>query len=112
MCILLKLHYVKFYVPRLFYSKVIEEKPLGGRFAPSPPPSLGKERVKCEVHFKVSSKGVEPTKFESLDDAATFIKVLKQTIAYVHKHKKCFITRRECGAKAFLTEWLEDCQTL
>ena len=30
MCILLKLHYAKFDVSRLFCSKVIEEKPLGG----------------------------------------------------------------------------------
>ena len=28
MCILLKLHYAKFDVSRLFWSKVIEEKPL------------------------------------------------------------------------------------
>ena len=31
MCILLKLHYAKFDVSRLFCSKVMEEKPLGGR---------------------------------------------------------------------------------
>ena len=30
MCILLKLHYTKFDVSRLFCSKVIEEKPSGG----------------------------------------------------------------------------------
>ena len=29
MCVSLKLHYAKFDVPRLFCSKVIEEKPLG-----------------------------------------------------------------------------------
>ena len=29
--------------------------------------------VKCEVHLDVSSKGKEPTKFENLDDAATFM---------------------------------------
>ena len=34
MCILLKLHYAKFGVSRLFCSKVIEEKPLGGRLDP------------------------------------------------------------------------------
>ena len=34
MCILLKLHYAKFDVSRLFCSKVIEEKPLGGRLDP------------------------------------------------------------------------------
>ena len=38
---LLKLHYAKFDVSRLFRSKVIEEKPLGGRLDP-----LGKGRVK------------------------------------------------------------------
>ena len=30
MCILLKFNYAKFGVPNLFFSKVIEEKPLGG----------------------------------------------------------------------------------
>ena len=44
MCTLLKLHYAKFDVSRLFCSKVFEEKPLGGS---SRPPSLGKERVKA-----------------------------------------------------------------
>ena len=90
-----------------FIQKLSKESLWGSALTP-----FGKGRVKCEVHLKVSSKGVEPTKFESLDDAATFIKVLKQTIAYEHKHKKSFITRRECGANVFLIEWLEDCQTL
>ena len=31
MCILLKLDYATFGVSKLFFSKVIEEKPLGGR---------------------------------------------------------------------------------
>ena len=43
--------------------------------------------VKHEVHLKVTSKGLEPTKFESLYNAATFMGVLKQTVAYAHKHK-------------------------
>ena len=43
MCILLKLHYGKFDVSRLFCLKVIEVKPLGGRLDPPP---LGKGRVK------------------------------------------------------------------
>ena len=42
MCILLKLHYAKFDVSRLFCSKVIEEKPLEGRLAPPPPPGEGR----------------------------------------------------------------------
>ena len=45
MCILLKLHYAKFDVSRLFCSKVMEEKPLGGRSA-RPPPPLGKGKAK------------------------------------------------------------------
>ena len=32
--------------------------------------------VKHEVHVEVSSKGMKPTKFESLDDAAAFMEVL------------------------------------
>ena len=44
MCILLKLHYAKFGVSNLFFSKVIEEKPLGGRlYTPTP---YGTGRVK------------------------------------------------------------------
>ena len=48
MCMLLKLQYAKLDVSRLFRSKVIEEKPLGGRLDPRspPPPPLGKGRVK------------------------------------------------------------------
>ena len=46
MCILLKLHYAKFDVSRLFCSKVIEEKSLGGLIDPPPPPLFGKGRVK------------------------------------------------------------------
>ena len=42
MCILLKLDYAKFGVSNLFFSKVIEEKSLGGRLDPP----LGKGRVK------------------------------------------------------------------
>ena len=41
MCILSKLHYAKFGVSNSFFSKVIEEKPLGGRLDP-----LGTGRVK------------------------------------------------------------------
>ena len=66
--------------------------------------------VQFEVYLEVSSKGMEPTKFESLDDATTFIKVSKQTLAYTNKHKKPFITRRKGGAKVFFIEWLEDFQ--
>ena len=46
MCILLKLHYAKFDVSGLLCSKVIEEKLLVLGSTPSPPPPLGKGRVK------------------------------------------------------------------
>ena len=42
MCILLKLDYAKFGVSNLFFSEVIEEKPLGGR--------LGEGSVKLKYH--------------------------------------------------------------
>ena len=42
MCILLKSDYAKFGVSNLFFSKVIEEKPLMGRFAAPPPPGTGR----------------------------------------------------------------------
>ena len=51
MRILLKLHYTKFDVSRLFCSNVIDEESLGVRLNPPP---LGKGRVK-EVFFTVSS---------------------------------------------------------
>ena len=39
MCILLKFDYAKFGVSNLCFSKVIKEKPLGGRLDPPPPPT-------------------------------------------------------------------------
>ena len=49
MCILLKLDYAKFGVSNLFFSKVIEEKPLGGS---ARPPSLVKEGIKQTIAQK------------------------------------------------------------
>ena len=46
MCILLKLHYAKSDVSRLFCLKVIEDKPLGFGSTPSPPSPLVKEGLK------------------------------------------------------------------
>ena len=49
MCILLKLNYAKFGVSNLFFSKFIEDKPLGGRLYPDP---LVKERlIVFGLHF-------------------------------------------------------------
>ena len=51
MCILLKLHYAKFDVSRLFCSNVIEENLWGSA---RPPPPLGKGRVKIlEVYMLI-----------------------------------------------------------
>ena len=63
--------------------------------------------VKHKVHLEVSSKGMENTKFESLDDAVAFMRVSKQTLTYTHIHKRPLITGRKGGAKVFFTEWLE-----
>ena len=65
MCILLKLHYVKFDVSRLFCSKVIEEKPLG---VGSNPPPLGKGRVNflrifCKCSFEFGKILLHPREF-------------------------------------------------
>ena len=51
MCILLKLHYAKFDVSRLFCSKVLEKKPQG---VGSIPPPLGTGRVNksSEINFE------------------------------------------------------------
>ena len=54
MCILLKLHYAKFDVSRLFCSNVIEGKPLGGRLDPLP---LVKEGLSVIVHCFNFHKG-------------------------------------------------------
>ena len=52
MCILLKLHYAKFDVSRLFCSNVIEENLWG--VGSTPPPPLGKGRVKIlEVYMLI-----------------------------------------------------------
>ena len=48
MCILLKLHYAKFDVARLFCSKVSEENFWGVSSTPPPPP-LGKGRVNLQT---------------------------------------------------------------
>ena len=50
MCILLKLDYAKFGVSNVFFSKVIEEKLLGGRLDPPP---LGKGRVETTVSLHI-----------------------------------------------------------
>ena len=47
MCILLKLHYAKFAVYRLFYSKSYRRKTFGGSDRPPPPP-LVKEGLKLK----------------------------------------------------------------
>ena len=44
--------------------------------------------VKHEVHLEVSSKDMQPDKFERLDNAAACIGVSKQTFTYAHKHKR------------------------
>ena len=49
--------------------------------------------VKREVHLEVSSKGMAPAKFKSLDNATAFMEVSKQTLSYTHKHKRPLITR-------------------
>ena len=56
MCILLKLDYAKFSVSNLFFSKVIEEKPLegGGGGSVLPPPDKG--RVKDLFYYGVICK--------------------------------------------------------
>ena len=53
MCILLKLDYAKFGVSTLFFfSKIIEEKPLGGRLDPPPTGKGGLRKLKSEKKFQ------------------------------------------------------------
>ena len=63
--------------------------------------------VKCKIHLKISSEGMEPSTFEKLSDASMFIGGSRQTLTYAHKHKRPLITRRKGGAKVFFIEWLE-----
>ena len=54
MSILLKFDYAKFDVSNLFFSEVIEEKPLGVGSTPLPPPPLVKEGLKySNLSFKI-----------------------------------------------------------
>ena len=46
MCILSKLDYAKFDVSNLFFFKSYRRKPFGGRVGLTPPPPLGKGKVK------------------------------------------------------------------
>ena len=57
--------------------------------------------IKQDVHLEVSSKGMKPTKFESLDDATTSMGVSKQSLTYAHKHKRPVTTGWKDGVKAF-----------
>ena len=59
MCILLKLDYAKFGVSNLFFSKVIEEKPLGGGLDPP----LVKERLKLNYIIAFVRKCVRQIKW-------------------------------------------------
>ena len=54
MCILLKSHYAKFDVSRLFCSNVIEEKTFGGSARAPPPPLLVKEGLIAFTCWKTS----------------------------------------------------------
>ena len=52
MCILIKLDYAKFGLSDLFFfSKIIEEKPLGCRLDPSPLPPFVKKGFKTEIRY-------------------------------------------------------------
>ena len=53
MCLLLKLSYANFGVFNLFFSKVIEEKSLGSRLDPPPPP-FSKGRVNTPLERSLS----------------------------------------------------------
>ena len=63
MCILLKLHYAKFGLSNLFFSKVIEEKPLG--VDPLSPPPLVKEWLRPCSHLTGSIIGAPRPKIAS-----------------------------------------------
>ena len=84
MCILLKLHYAKFDVSRLLYSKVIEEKPLGGGRL-EPPPRLVKEGLKelsdkfklIDVHHRLY-----PNEKFAAHDSLEDVKALKRVFLH------------------------------
>ena len=63
--------------------------------------------IKCKVHLKVSSEGMEATKFQSLCNVVAFMGLSKQTLTYTHKHKRPLITRQKDRAKDFFIKWLE-----
>ena len=68
MCLLLKLHYAKFNVSRLFCSKVIEEKPLGGRLETP----LGKGRVNDSKLYELKESSLLISTINFLGGTARF----------------------------------------
>ena len=93
---LLKLHYAKFDVSRLFCSKVIEEKPLRGRLDPP----FGKGRVKGSNHCYIGDFGTIPGRNKThstgcIGEIIAFHKTLNdQETSYIQEYfmKKWVIT--------------------
>ena len=78
MCILSKLHYAKFGVSNLSFSKVIEEKPLGGRL--DPPPPLVQEGLKSRL-----------ATFVQLIFDGPISKIVSNSLTYYHTKYYAFI---------------------
>ena len=66
-----------------------------------------RERRPACIPLIIRSDDMEPRKYECLKDAASDIKVPRETLIYANENRRQLITSRKGGAKAFYIKWLE-----
>ena len=64
-------------------------------------------RRPAHIPLIIRSDDMEPKKYERLMDAASDIKVPRETLRYAYENRRSLITRRKGGVKVFYIEWLE-----
>ena len=64
------------------------------------------DRKPTRIPLIIRSDDMEPKRYERLSDAASDIKVSKQTLIYAYGNRRPLIIRRKGGAKVFHIEWL------
>ena len=60
----------------------------------------------ARIPLIIRSDDMEPKKYERLTDAASDIKVPRETLIYAYENRRSLITRRKGGVKVFYIEWL------
>ena len=66
-----------------------------------------RDRRPARIPLITGSDDMEPRKYERLKDAASDIKVSRETLIYAYENRRSLITRRKDGVKVFYIEWLE-----